>query len=139
MFSVDQRHHPQYVELCNLTSLVDFKVTGPRVLTSSTTQHDCSLRHLRNRIEEFDSWIHDNRTGDKYAAQSMFPVHRSSFASNVVPSWLVTEASTYSQSEYKRKERVRAQWTESTKGEGKKGKDKGKKGTSGKGPESPQS
>ena len=138
MFSVDQRQHPQYVELFNLASLVDFKVRdagSPAQVLSMIGQCDTCEIALRRLA----SWIHEKRTGDKDAAQSMLAVKPSSFASDIAPSWLVTEASTYSQSEYKRKERARAQWTESTKGKGKKGKDKGKKSSSGKGFETPQS
>ena len=118
--------------------LVDFKVKdagSPVQVLSMIEQSDTCEIALRRLA----SWIHEKRTGDMDAAQSMLAVKPSSFASDIAPSWLVTEASTYSQSEHKCKERARAQWTESTKGKGKKGKDKGKRGTSGKGPESPQS
>ncbi|CAE7878679.1 unnamed protein product, partial [Symbiodinium necroappetens] len=120
MFSVDQRQHTQYVELFNLASLVDSKVRdagSPAQVLSMIGQCDTCEIALRRLA----SWIHEKRTGDKDAAQSMLAVKPSSFASDIAPSWLVTEASTYSQSEYKRKERARAQWTESTKGKGKKG------------------
>ena len=127
MFSMDQRQHPQYVELFNLASLVDFGIRdagSPAQVLSMIGQCDTCEIALRRLA----SWIHEKRTGDKDAAQSMLAVKPSSFASDIAPSWLVTETSTYSQSEYKRKER--AQWTES--GKGKKGKDKGKKSSSGK-------
>ncbi|CAE7400933.1 unnamed protein product, partial [Symbiodinium sp. CCMP2456] len=102
MFSVDQRQHPQYVELFNLASLVDFKVKdagSPAQVLSMIGQCDTCEIALRRLA----SWIHEKRTGDKDAAQSMLAVKPSSFASDIAPSWLVTEASTYSQSEYKRK------------------------------------
>ena len=51
MFSVDQRQHPQYVELFNLASLVD----QGRGLTSSSTQHDWAVRYLREEIGFLDS------------------------------------------------------------------------------------
>ena len=52
--------------------------------------------------------IHERRTGDKDAAQSMLAIKPSSFSSDVAPSWLVTEAASYSQSEHKRRERAQA-------------------------------
>ena len=39
----------------------------------------------------------------------MLAIKPSSFATDVAPTWLVSEAATYSQSEHKRRERARAQ------------------------------
>ncbi|CAE7268151.1 unnamed protein product, partial [Symbiodinium sp. CCMP2456] len=109
MFSVDQRHSAHYVDLFNLASLVDFKAkeggTSQAKILSIIAQDDTCEVALRRLA----AWIHERRTGDKDAAQSMLAIKPSSFSSDVAPSWLVTEAASYSQSEHKRRERARAQ------------------------------
>ena len=145
MFAVEQRTSATYVDLFNLASLVDFKAkeggqSQARVLSIIAQDHTCEVA-----LRRLAAWIHEKRTGDRDAAQSMLAIKPSSFATDVAPTWLVSEAATYSQSEHKRRERARAQthggssanasWS---KGGGKGGKDrKGgkdkKKGSGGKG------
>ncbi|OLP75930.1 hypothetical protein AK812_SmicGene44202 [Symbiodinium microadriaticum] len=109
MFSVDQRHSAHYVDLFNLASLVDFKAkeggaSQARILSIIAQDDTCEVA-----LRRLAAWIHERRTGDKDAAQSMLAIKPSSFSSDVAPSWLVTEAASYSQSEHKRRERARAQ------------------------------
>ena len=109
MFSVDQRHSAHYVDLFNLASLVDFKAkeggaAQARILSIIAQDDTCEVA-----LRRLAAWIHERRTGDKDAAQSMLAIKPSSFSSDVAPSWLVTEAASYSQSEQKRRERARAQ------------------------------
>ena len=108
MFSVDQRHSAHYVDLFNLASLVDFKAkeggaSQARILSIIAQDDTCEVA-----LRRLAAWIHERRTGDKDAAQSMLAIKPSSFSSDVAPSWLVTEAASYSQSEHKRRERARA-------------------------------
>ncbi|CAE7880534.1 unnamed protein product [Symbiodinium sp. KB8] len=109
MFSVDQRHSAHYVDLFNLASLVDFKAkeggaSQARILSIIAQDDTCEVA-----LRRLAAWIHERRTGDKNAAQSMLAIKPSSYSSDVAPSWLVTEAASYSQSEHKRRERARAQ------------------------------
>ncbi|CAE7303490.1 unnamed protein product [Symbiodinium sp. CCMP2456] len=98
-----------YVDLFNLASLVDFKAkeggASQAKILSIIAQDDACEVPLRRLA----AWIHERRTGDKDATQSMLAIKPSSFSSDVAPSWLVTEAASYSQSEHKRRERARAQ------------------------------
>ena len=109
MFSVDQRQSAHYVDLFNLASLVDFKAkeggaSQSKVLSIIAQDDTCEVA-----LRRLAAWIHERRTGDRDAAQSMLAIKPSSFATDVAPSWLVTEAATYSQSEHKRRERARVQ------------------------------
>ena len=52
------------------------------------------------------SYVRLERTGDKDAAQAMLAVKPSGGAFDVAPTWLVAEASVYSQSEHKRRQRA---------------------------------
>ncbi|CAE7309115.1 unnamed protein product [Symbiodinium sp. CCMP2592] len=109
MFSVEQRQSAHYVDLFNLASLVDFKAKegGPsqaKVLSIIAQDDTCEVA-----LRRLAAWIHERRTGDRDAAQSMLAIKPSSFSTDVAPSWLVTEAASYSQSEHKRRERARAQ------------------------------
>ncbi|CAE7850704.1 unnamed protein product, partial [Symbiodinium necroappetens] len=64
------------------------------------------------RAQESLAWQDEGEEGLEGwedAAQSMLAIKPSSFSSDVAPSWLVTEAASYSQSEHKRRERARAQ------------------------------
>ncbi|CAE7695040.1 hypothetical protein AK812_SmicGene26336 [Symbiodinium microadriaticum] len=105
----------------------------------------CCVMHTKKQWRcRLAAWIHKRRTGDRDAAQSMLAIKpSSSFSTDVAPSWLVTEAASYSQSEHKRRERARAQGSVfhgSGSGGGKagpkgakgKGKEKKKKGAGGK-------
>ncbi|CAE7583551.1 unnamed protein product [Symbiodinium sp. CCMP2456] len=108
MFSVDQRHSAHYVDLFNLASLVDFKAkeggaSQAKILSIIAQDDTCEVA-----LRRLAAWIHERRTGDKDAAHSMLAIKPSSFSSDVAPSWLVTEAASYSQSEHKRRERARA-------------------------------
>lgn len=135
MFPIDRRNGPQYLELFNCATLVDFEITKAKTGTQSEilkvlAQSDVAEVNLRRLA----AWIHENRTGDRAAATAMLAVKPSSMAVDIGPQWLVSEASTYSQSEHKRKERAKAQ-----KGKGKDGgskgdgKGKGKKNKEGQG------
>ena len=73
----------------------------PSIIAQDHTCCEVALRRLA-------AWIHERRTGDKDAAQSMLAI-KPSFSSDVAPSWLGTEAASYSQSEHKSRERARAQ------------------------------
>ena len=50
--------------------------------------------------------MHESRTGDKSAAASMLAVKPSNLNADIGPQWLISEASTYSQAEHKRRERA---------------------------------
>ena len=110
MFPIDRRSGPQYLELFNSATLVDFEITKAKTGTQSEirkvlAQSDVAEVNLRRLA----AWIHENRTGDRAAATAMLAVKPSSMAVDIGIQWLVSEASTYSQSEHKRKERARAQ------------------------------
>ncbi|CAE7522621.1 unnamed protein product, partial [Symbiodinium microadriaticum] len=129
MFSVDQRHSAHYVLIWRRWSISRLKREARRKRGSCIIAQDDTCEVALRRLA---AWIHERRTGDKDAAQSMLAIKPSSFSSDVAPSWLVTEAASYSQSEHKRRERARAQagghhgGGNSKGGEPKSGKGKGK-------------
>ncbi|OLP73526.1 hypothetical protein AK812_SmicGene47209 [Symbiodinium microadriaticum] len=136
MFSVEQRQSAHYVDLFNLATLVDFKAreggsSQSKVLSIIAQDDTCEVA-----LRRLAAWIHERRTGDRDAAQSMLAIKPSSFSTDVAPSWLVTEAASYSQSEHKRRERARAQGSASHGSVGGSGGGKaGAKGGKGKGKE----
>lgn len=136
MFSVEQRQTAHYVDLFNLATLVDFKAreggsSQSKVLSIIAQDDTCEVA-----LRRLAAWIHERRTGDRDAAQSMLAIKPSSFSTDVAPSWLVTEAASFSQSEHKRRERARAQGSASHGSVGGSGGGKaGAKGGKGKGKE----
>ena len=60
-------------------------------------------------LRRIAAYVHEKRTGDVDAANSMLAVKPAGSAVDIAPHWLVNEASTYSQSEFRRRERARQQ------------------------------
>ena len=136
MIPLDKRNDPTYVDLFNQASLVDFVIKDARgnhtkalnlIATSDTAE--VALRRLA-------SYVHERRTGDRDAAISMLAIKPTNLSHDIAPSWLVSEASVFSQSEYKRRERAKTQrgsgstqFQSSEKGKGR-GKTKKKQGVS---------
>lgn len=94
MFASDKRAGPQYLELFNCATLVDFEISKAKSGNQSEV--------LKVNLRRLAAWIHESRTGDKAAATAMLAVKPSSMDVDIGPHWLVSEASTYSQSEHKR-------------------------------------
>ncbi|CAE7872534.1 unnamed protein product, partial [Symbiodinium necroappetens] len=135
MFSVEQRQSARYVDLFNVATLVDFKAreggsSQSKVLSIIAQDDTCEVA-----LRRLAAWIHERRTGDRDAAQSMLAIKPSSFSTDVAPSWLVAQAASYSQSEHKRRERARAQGSASHGSGGSGGGKAGAKGGNGKGKE----
>ena len=106
---IEKRGDAQYSELFNLASLVDFKLKmaggmHSRALAIIAADDTCEIA-----LRRMASFIHLRRTGDKAAAEAMLAVKPSSGYHDVAPLWLVSEASTYSHSEFKRRQRAKDQ------------------------------
>ena len=100
---IEKRGDAQYAELFNLASLVDFKLKmaggmRSRALAIIAADDTCEIA-----LRRMASFIHLRRTGDKAAAEAMLAVKPSSGYHDVAPLWLVSEVSTYSHSEFKRR------------------------------------
>ena len=112
------------MELFNAASLVDFTVAR----TSSTAE---ALRALGEDdacevgLRRIASYIHEKRTGDRDASASMLAIKPAGGQFDLAPEWLVSQASIYAQSEYKRKERAKSFNKGASKGDGKGGEAKG--------------
>ena len=52
--------------------------------------------------------MYASRTGDYWGANHMLAVRAPGQSTDIAPEWLISEATTYSKSEYQRSERVRA-------------------------------
>ena len=119
-FPIDARAHSnEYLDLFTQASTIDFALakaaSDDEILETLGTndQLEISLRRIA-------AYVHKKRTGDADAAMRILAVQPPGSGTDIAPHWLVTEASAYSQAEYKRRERARAQ-----KGPGAKGADKG--------------
>ena len=86
-------------------------------------------------MRKIAAFVHEKRTGDRDAADAMLAVRPAGGNQDVAPSWLVSEAGIYSQSEFRRRERAKGRHREpqekgdkgakGAKGNGKTGKNKG--------------
>ena len=109
MFPVEKRSGPHYLEMFNCATLVDYEASmakgGQADVLRRLAQSDVAEINLRRLA----AWVHESRTGDKSAAASMLAVKPSNLNTDIGPQWLISEASTYSQAEHKRRERAKAQ------------------------------
>ena len=108
MIPLEKRNDGTYIDLFNQASLVDFvirdaKGSHPKALSliAKSDIAEVALRRLA-------SYVHERRTGDRDAAISMLAIKPTNLSHDIAPSWLVSEASVFSQSEFKRRERAKA-------------------------------
>ena len=121
----------QWVDLWSQASQIDFMIakcaTDAEIMQLLQTDDllEIMLRHL-------GAFFYESRTKDRTGAAMMRAVATPGFGRDVVPQWLVADATTFSKAEYQRSERVRGemrQRTQEDKGNNndeKKGKGKGK-------------
>ena len=127
MFAADKRTGPQYLELFNCATLVDFEISKAKTGNQSEVLKVLAPSDVAEvNLRRLAAWVHESRTGDKAAATAMLAVKPSSMDVDIGPHWLVTEAATYSQSEHKRRERAKAQQGGGGKGKSQHGKGDGK-------------
>ena len=98
----------QWVDLWSTASQVDFQLAKGK--TDSEINHmldtddslEIMLRHL-------GAYFYEARTHDRTGAAMMRAVATPGFGRDVMPTWLVTEATTFSKAEFQRSERVRTE------------------------------
>ena len=130
LFPLAQRGDKIYLELFNGATSIDFRVASCKS-TQEVMQllgSDDSTEIILRRIAAF---VHEKRTGDTDAANSMLAVKPAGSGVDVAPDWLVAEASIYSREEHRRRDRARAGGKGG--GGGGRGGDKGAKGKDPKG------
>ena len=121
----------QWVDLWSTASQVDFILAKCKndseigAALDSDDSLEIMLRHL-------GAYFYEARTHDRTGAAMMRAVATPGFGRDVMPSWLVSDATTFSKAEFQRAERVKSelrlrQQVDPPKGGGK-GKDKGKDG-----------
>ncbi|CAE7231202.1 unnamed protein product [Symbiodinium necroappetens] len=119
-FPIDSRTHSnEYLDLFTQASTIDFalaKAASDDEILATLGTND----QLEIPLRRIAAYVHKKRTGDGDAAMRILAVQPPGSGTDIAPHWLVTEASAYSQAEYKRREMARAQ-----KGPGPKGADKG--------------
>ena len=126
---------PQWIDLWSTATSIDLLLAqsaglpGGRDLALQTSDTlEVALRRLA-------SYFHAHRTGDAVAATRMLASKPPGATGDIAPEWLVSEAGTYAQSEFKRQNRVQQihRWQQGgQQGAGKgKGKGKGKKKSEG--------
>jgi len=122
------RASTEYSDAWLTASNIDFRLgkcvdeSAALVLISTDDTLETALRHL-------SAAVYERRTGDKTGAAHMRAVVAPG-SRDVAPSWLVSDATTFSKQEHQRNERVDSEvrWRPRPKGKGKKGDSKGKKG-----------
>jgi len=118
------RGNPEYNDLWLTASNIDYHLGKCKsdqealVLIATEDVLESSLRHL-------SAAIYEKRTGDKTGAAHMRAVVAPG-TRDVAPSWLVSDATTFSKQEFQRTERVGKDVRQRGKGKGKKGDGKGK-------------
>ena len=132
----DKRDGPQFQSLHSAAGVVDMELAPCRSeleVTQKISASDTCEIHLR----ALASFVHYRRTKDKEAAQAMLGLRAPGTSTDIAPTWLVSQASAHSKSEFQRYERGRAQARQEGAGRYKggakgtpkgKGKGKGKKG-----------
>ena len=95
------RESPTWVDLWTTGTAVDYAIARARsddeVMRLLATDEflEMSLRRL-------SAFVYERRSGDKVGAAHMLAVVPPGTSTDVAPSWLVSEATAHSQSEYKR-------------------------------------
>ena len=114
--------NPSWVDLWNAASEIDFRleqaIPGTEMMVLATDDG------LEIKLRRLAAHAHLTRTGDLNSATHLLAIKPPGTNTDVAPSWLLTEATTFSKSEHQRAERV---------SKPPKGKGKGKKGGKGKG------
>ena len=131
LFPLEKRDNTSaYYELFSIATSIDFMLKGKRTalevtkLLSESDQAEIGLTRIA-------SFIHLRTTGDAAAATSMLALQPPGSLVDVAPKWKIDEAATYSQAEFRRRERRRGSGgTSGGQGAGEKGKSGGKKGGS---------
>ena len=116
----------QWADLWSVASSEDIALgqcgSEPEMITllNNDDRLEVALRHL-------GAHFYESRTRDKVGASHMRAFATPGTTRDVIPSWLVSEASTFSKSEYQRNERVESEIKRRGKGTGKgEGKDEAK-------------
>ena len=100
-----QRHTAIWTDLWTAATNVDYLLGGCRTQTEVLTKlasDDALELHLRRLA----SYVYELRTKDKVGAAAMLAVRPPGSATDLAPTWLVSEATAHSKSEFQRDERV---------------------------------
>ena len=94
----------EYLSFFNSLKPIDMELSklGARerlAFLNSNDSAEIALRHL-------SSFVHERRTGDREAASSMLALRPSGTRCDIAPTWLISDASNYSQQEFKRRQRA---------------------------------
>ena len=114
----------QWTDLWSLACQVDMAIgqcgTDAEIVTllNSDDRLEVALRHL-------GAYFYEVRTGDKTGAAHMRAHSTPGTARDIVPAWMINEATTFSKAEFQRSERVTSEVKKRGKGRGK-GKEDGK-------------
>ena len=131
-FYQGNRRGAGWIDLWNAAVTVDFKVAeakqrgGMQQVALMLATDDLAEVYLRRLA----SYVYGKRTGDWSGANYMLAVKAPGSEVDIAPSWMISEATNFSKSEYQRTERVKA-LNKQGKGDGKgrgKGDGKGKQG-----------
>ena len=122
----------QWTDLWHAAAIVDFEM-ATAVATSKEAVDEIleSNEVVEINLRRLAAYVYASRTGDYSGANHMLALRAPGSACDIAPSWLVTEATSFSKAEYQRTERVSHLAKVDSKG---KGKGKGKKGKDGPGP-----
>ncbi|CAK0851604.1 unnamed protein product, partial [Prorocentrum cordatum] len=100
-----QRHTAVWTDLWTAATNVDYLLGGCATQSELLTRlasDDALELHLRRLA----SYVYEMRTKDKVGGAAMLAVRPPGSAADLAPTWLVTEATTHSQAEHQRDERV---------------------------------
>ena len=103
--SFEQRSTPGYQERFASATIIDFELkdcTTPEVLSHKLATSDT----LEIELRKIGAWIYERRTGDKAGALRILAVRAPGSQTDVIPKWLLEEATLHSKNEYQRAERV---------------------------------
>ncbi len=114
--------NPEWLELWNLASEVDFAVSKctPESLVGFLASDD----GIEIKMRRLAALVHLKRSGDMVSATRMLAIKPPGTAVDLAPTWLVEDATAYSKAEYQRSQRVKGGRGRG----GRKGKGKGEEG-----------
>ena len=116
------------MDLWHFATVVDFAMSqlgSPELQLRRLATDD----QLEMKLRRLASYVYGTRTGDKEGAASMLAVQPPGAGFDLVPAWLVAEATQHSKDEFQREERVHRVPGARARGSG--GKDTGGKGAIG--------
>ena len=124
LFPLERRNtEPAYLEMFNIAASIDFMLKDAKTameVVQLLTQSDTAEIGL----SRLSAYVHEKRTGDKDSAASLLAIKPPGTLTDLAPQWKLDQAATYSQNEFRRRERAKTWRT--GEGGGDKGKGKGK-------------